>query len=298
MARVHVTRRLPAPVEDELADAFELVSVPAGADGLLVNAGDTVDAPFLEAAGPSLRVVANFGVGVDNVDLEAATRRGVVVTNTPDVLTEATAELTIALLLALLRRVAEGDRLVRRGGDWRLDPTFMLGRGLRGLRLGVVGYGRIGREVGRLAEAHGMEVVPIGRGLPGLEDVDVITLHVPLTPETRHLVDAAELARLRPGAVLVNTSRGAVVAEAALVAALESGRLAGAALDVFEHEPDVHPALLERDDVVLTPHVGSATHEAREAMGRLCVEALRAVLLEDRAPPNALNPEAFARRAR
>jgi len=297
VARVHVTRRLPARVEDELAASFELVTAPDGVDGLLVNPGDPVDAALLDRGGPSLRVVANFGVGYDNVDLAAATERGVVVANTPDVLTEATAELTIALLLALLRRVAEGDRLVRRRDPWRLDPTFMLGRGLRGLRLGVVGMGRIGREVARLAEAHGMEVVPVGRGeLDRLADVDVVTLHVPLRPETRHLVDAAVLARLRPGTVLVNTSRGLVVDEEALVAALEEGRLAGAALDVFEHEPDVHPGLLGREDVVLTPHLGSATQEAREAMGMLCVEALRDVLVDGRTPRHALNPEAVASR--
>ena len=295
MARVHVTRRLPARVEDELAESFELAAEPDGVDGLLVNPGDPVDAALLDRAGPSLRVVANFGVGYDNVDLSAATARGVVVANTPDVLTEATAELTIALLLALFRRVAEGDRLVRRRDPWRLDPTFLLGRGLRGVRLGVVGMGRIGREVARLAEAHGMEVVPVGRGeLDRLGDVDAVTLHVPLRPETRHLVDAAVLARLRPGAVLVNTSRGPVVDEAALAAALEEGRLAGAALDVFEHEPDVHPGLLAREDVVLTPHLGSATQEAREAMGMLCVEALRDVLVEGRLPRHALNPEAVA----
>ena len=295
MARVHVTRRLLPRVEDELAASFELLRAPAGADGLLVNPGDPVDAALLDAAGPQLRVVANFGVGYDNVDLDAASARGVLVANTPDVLTEATAELTVALLLALLRRVAEGDRIVRRGDPWRLDPTSMLGRGLRGLRLGIVGYGRIGKEVARLAEAHGMEVVPVGRGLAGLEDVDVVTLHVPLRPETRHLIGASELARLRPGAVLVNTSRGPVVDEEALVAALEAGPLGGAALDVYEREPEVHPGLLARDDVVLTPHIGSATFEAREAMGMLCVEALRAVLLEDRVPANALNAEALAR---
>jgi glyoxylate reductase len=295
MTRVHVARRLLPRVEEALADSFELVPRPAGVDGLLVSSGDLVDAALLDEAGPALRVVANFGVGYDNVDVAAATERGVLVANTPDVLTEATAELTIALLLALLRRVVEGDRLVRRGDPWRLDPMFMLGRGLRGLRLGVVGYGRIGREVGRLAEAHGMEVLPIRRGLDGLEDVDVVTIHVPLRPETRHLIGAPELARLKPGAVVVNTSRGPVLDEDALVAALEDGSLGGAALDVYEREPEVHPGLLGRDDVVLTPHIGSATREAREAMGMLCVEALRAVLLEDRVPANAVNAEALAR---
>jgi glyoxylate reductase len=293
--RVHVTRRLPEPVEEALG-VFELLPAPEGADGLLTNPGDAVDGALLDRAGPSLRVVANFGVGYDNVDVGAATERGVVVSNTPDVLTEATAELTVALLLALLRRVAEGDRLVRARRPWRLEPGFMLGRGLRGLRLGVVGLGRIGREVARLAEAHGMEVVPIGRGeLDRLGEVDAVTLHVPLREETRHLLDGAALGRLRPGAVVVNTSRGPVVDEAALVAALEAGRLGGAALDVYEREPEVHPGLLGRDDVVLTPHLGSATVEAREAMGMLCVEALRAVLLEQRAPATALNPEALRR---
>jgi lactate dehydrogenase-like 2-hydroxyacid dehydrogenase len=173
----------------------------------------------------------------------------------------------------------------------------MLGRGLRGLRLGIVGFGRIGRELARLAEAHGTAVVPVGRGeLDRLRDVDVVSLHVPLRPETRHLVDAGVLASLQPRAVLVNTSRGPVVDEEALVEALREGRLAGAALDVFEHEPQVHPGLLEREDVVLAPHLGSATHEAREAMGMLCVEALRDVLLDGRVPRHALNPEAVASR--
>ena len=228
--------------------------------------------------------------GIDNVDLAAARERGVVVTNTPGVLTAATAEMTIALLLALVRRVAEGDRLVRRRGPWRLAPTFMLGSGLDGKTLGIVGYGRIGREVGRLAESFRMHVIHTRR--TALEDLlaaaDVVSLHVPLTDETRHLIDAAALRRLKPSAVLVNTSRGPVVDEAALVAALEAGELAGAALDVFEREPDVHPGLLERDDVVLAPHLGSATVEAREGMGMLVVDALRAVLLEGREPGNVV----------
>ena len=196
----------------------------------------------------------------------------------------------MALLLALTRRVAEGDRLVRRRDRWRLAPTFMLGSGLAGKTLGIVGYGRIGREVGRLAEAFGMHVIRTRR--TALEDLlstaDVVSIHVPLSDETRHLIDAAALRRMKPTAVLVNTSRGPVVDEAALVAALDSGELAGAALDVFEHEPDVHPDLLGREDVVLTPHLGSATSEAREGMGMLVVDALRAVLLEGREPENVV----------
>jgi glyoxylate reductase len=254
---------------------------------------DRVDDELLDAAGTQLRIVADYAVGIDNVDVEACRRRGVVVSNTPDVLTEATAELTIALILALLRRVAEGDRLIRRGERWIWAPNLMLGRELASLTLGLVGYGRIGRAVERLAVAHGMPVIHTSRssGMPLdelLAAAEVVSLHLPLSDETRHLIDAAALARMRPGAVLVNTSRGPIVDEAALAAALAEGRIAGAALDVFEHEPEVHPSLLGLENVVLVPHLGSATLETREAMGMLCVEALRAVLLEGRVPANAV----------
>jgi glyoxylate reductase len=235
---------------------------------------DQVDAAFFERAGPQLRIVAQHAVGLDNVDLAEAERRGIVVSNTPGVLTDATAELALALMLALLRRVAEGDRLIRRGESWMWQPNFMLGTGLRGKTLGVVGMGRIGSAVARLAEAHGMTVKSL-RGLDGVEEVDVLTLHCPLTPETRHLVDAAALERMKPTAVLVNAARGPVVDEAALAAALRRGVIASAALDVFEREPEVEAALLELENVVLCPHLGSATVEAREAMGRICLEALK-----------------------
>ena len=283
--------RVPAPVAEALARDFELVDSPVGADGVVAMLTRRVDDEFLAAAGDRLRVVANYGVGVDNVDLVAASRRGVVVTNTPDVLTRSVAELTIALILALLRRVAEGDRFVRGGKPWQFSLEFMLGEGLEHKVLGIVGPGRIGREVARLGDALGLEPRFARRGeplQPILEDVDVVSLHVPLTPETRHLIDAAALALMKPTAVLVNTSRGAVVDEAALVEALRERRIAGAALDVFEDEPRVHRGLLELDTVVLTPHIASATRETRVAMGMLCVEALRAVLLEDRAPANAV----------
>ncbi len=281
---------MPARVRAELERDFELVDAPEGAAGIVAIPGVPVDAALLDAAGPELRIVANYAVGLDNVDLEAARERGVVVTNTPDVLTRATAEHALALLLALVRRVAEGDRLIRAREPWRIGPTFMLGHGLAGRTLGIVGAGRIGRELGRLAEALGMRVVLAGRDDP-LDQVlaaDVVSLHCPLTPETRHLIREETLALMKSDAVLVNTARGPVVDEAALVRALRDGTIAGAALDVFEHEPDVHPGLLELPNVVLAPHLGSATHEAREAMGMLCVEALRAVLLEGRTPPNAV----------
>ena len=307
--RVFASRRFPDQVRAELERSFdldlhdsewppereELLRRARGADGLMLMLTDRVDDELLDAAGPQLRVVANYAVGIDNVDLEACRRRGVVVSNTPDVLTEATAELTIALILALLRRVAEGDRLIRRGQPWIWAPNLMLGQGLASLVLGLVGYGKIGQAVARLGEAHGMQVVHTrrGGGLPLdelLATADVVSLHLPLSGDTRHLIDAAALARMKPGAVLVNTSRGPIVDEAALAEALAQGRIAGAALDVFEHEPDVHPDLLGLESVVLVPHLGSATLETRQAMGMLCVEALRAVLLESRPPQNAVNP--------
>ena len=275
------------PSRDEL-----LVRV-AGKDGLMLMLTDRVDDELLDAAGPQLRIVADYAVGIDNVDVEACRRRGVVVSNTPDVLTETTAELTIAIVLALLRRVAEGDRLIRRGEQWIWAPNLMLGRGLASLTLGLVGYGRIGRAVARLAVAHGMNVFHSSRssGIPLdelLVTADVVSLHLPLSDESRHLIDAAALAQMKASAVLVNVSRGPIVDEEALVTALREGRIAGAALDVFEREPEVHPGLLELENVVLVPHLGSATLETREAMGMLCVEALRAVLLDSTVPPNAV----------
>jgi glyoxylate reductase len=299
--QVFLTRRVPDLVFSRLAASFALSDEIAGSAGLVTIPADVVGAVLFDAAGPSLRVVANFGVGYDSVDLAEATRRGIVVSNTPDVLTEATAELAIALMLALLRRVVEGDRLVRRRDEWALAPTFMLGEGLAGKTLGIVGLGRIGREVARLAEAFGMRVVHTrGSGpyeeLPLdrlLAEVDVVSLHVPLTPETRHLIAAPELELMRPSAVLVNVSRGPVLDEAALVDALVQRRIAGAALDVYEREPEVSAGLLELENVVLSPHLGSSTHAARDAMGMLCVDALEAVLLRDELPANAVNPEAL-----
>jgi glyoxylate reductase len=299
--QVFLTRPLPDPVLARLDGSFAIADEIGGSAGLVTIPADVAGAELFDAAGPRLRVVANFGVGYDSVDVAEATRRGVVVSNTPDVLTDATAELTIALLLALLRRVAEGDRLVRRRDDWALSPTFMLGEGLAGKTLGIVGLGRIGREVARLAEAFGMRVVHTrGAGpyeeLPLdrlLAEVDVVSLHVPLTPETRHLIGPRELALMRPDAVLVNVSRGPVVDEAALVDVLAAGRIAGAALDVYEREPEVSAGLLELENVVLSPHLGSSTHAAREAMGMLCADALEAVLLRGEMPASAVNPEAW-----
>lgn len=315
---MYVSCRLPEPIPAELARSFEVTAHPgdappsrdellaacAGHDGLLVTPLERVDAELLDAAGPRLRVVANHAVGYDNVDVAAATARGVVVANTPGVLTRATAELTLALVLALLRRIAEGDRFLRRRQPWIWSPVFMLGSGLDGKTLGIVGLGRIGSEVARLGEAFGMRVVYAGsrpKQVPWrrlelaelLATADVVSLHCPLTPATRHLIDARALAAMRPSAMLVNTTRGPVVDEAALVDALRAGTIAGAALDVYEREPEVHPGLLELEQVVLSPHLGSATVETRVAMGRLCVTALEAVLRDGRCPENALDPAAW-----
>jgi glyoxylate reductase len=288
---VHEAAGVPAEIEQELRAAFEIVDSPNGADGVVVTPAVAVDAAFLDGAGEQLRIVANYAVGLDNVDLEAARERGVVVTNTPGVLTNATAEHAIGLMLALLRRIAEGDRALRRRVAWEWGPDFMVGEGLEGKELLVVGPGRIGRRVAQLAEAHGASVVLAGRHddlLARLATADVVTLHCPLTPQTRHLVDAEALEAMKPTAVLVNTARGPVVDERALVTAMGAGSIAGAALDVFEHEPTVSEELLAMENVVVTPHIASATRAARLAMGMLVVSALRAVLVEGRMPPNAV----------
>lgn len=289
--RVHEAAGVPAEIERELAASFDLVDAPDGADGVVATPAIRIDAAFLDAAGPQLRIVANYAVGLDNVDLAAARDRDVVVSNTPGVLTNATAEHAVGLMLALLRRIVEGDRSLRRRDDWEWGPDFMVGEGLEGKVVLVVGAGRIGRRVGELVEAHGARVAYAGRDddlHALLAEADVVTLHCPLTAETRHLFDAPMLAAMKPTAVLVNTARGPVVDEGALVEVLRSGAIAGAALDVFEHEPSVTDELLDLENVVLTPHIASATHETRHAMGMLVVSALRAVLLEGRVPENAV----------
>jgi glyoxylate reductase len=264
----------------------QLLEAVAGATAILTVLSDRVDEELLEAAGPGLRCVANVAVGYDNVDLEAAARRGVAVANTPGVLDDATADLTMALILSASRRLAEGDRLVRSGEPWEWGMTFMLGTDLRAKTLGVVGLGAIGRRVAERARAFGMEIAYCSRSpAPGevvealraerlplerlLDVADAVTLHTPLTPQTHHLIGADQLARMKKSAILVNTARGRVVDEGALVAALRSGEIAAAGLDVFEDEPRVHPGLLELDNVTLSPHLGSATKETRAAMAEL-----------------------------
>ena len=269
------------PSEDAYEPA-ELQGLVAGADAILALLIDRIDAEVLEAAGPQLRVVSNFAVGYDNVDLRAAALRDVRIGNTPDVLTQAVAEHTIALILAVARRIVEGDRIVRERRFLRWGPSFLLGVELRGRTLLVVGAGRIGRAVAHIAEAgFGMTVETAGRNDDlgaALARADVVSLHVPLTPETHHLLGAPELEAMKPGAILVNTTRGPVVDEAALVEALHAGRIGGAGLDVYEHEPELAPGLAELENVVLEPHTASATVEARTAMSRLTAENIIAAL--------------------
>ena len=309
MPRVVVTRALPEPAlaalresgadvwvspEDRALAPEELHAAIRGADAAVTMLHDTVDAAFLDAAGDRLRVIANVAVGYDNVDVDAARSRGVAVTNTPGVLTDATADLAIALLLAVTRRLGEAERLIRSGEPWAWSIDFMLGRGLRGKTLGIVGYGDIGRAVAARARAFGLEVVYTQRSRgdePGQVELGellarshVVSLHCPLTPETRHLIDADALAAMRDDAYLINTARGPVVDEPALAAALRDGVIAGAGLDVFEHEPQVHPDLLGLENVVLIPHLGSATVETRTAMAELAAANVVAVLAGDDPP--------------
>ncbi|MBX5465165.1 MAG: D-glycerate dehydrogenase [Clostridia bacterium] len=316
-ARVVVTGFLPGGALDRLAEAVEVVGPPGEeverrgwlleavgeADGLLCLLVDRVDRELLEAA-PRLRVVSTLSTGVDHIDLEACRERGIVVAHSPDVLTEATADLAWALMLAAARRVAEGDRLVRAGGfrGWR--PDLLLGTEVYGRTLGIVGLGRIGRAVAKRASGFDMNVVYWNRteihpmedewlGISRVEldellaKADFVSVHLAYTPQTHHFIGRRELALMAPHAVLVNTSRGAVIDEAALAEALEAGRPAAAGLDVFEREPEVEPRLLRLPQVVLTPHIGSATRQTREAMARLAVDNLLAAL-EGRRPAAAV----------
>jgi len=297
MAKVFVTRRLPFPALDELRAAHDVEEWPgdlppspeelraavAEADGLLSLITDRVDASVLDAA-PRLKAIANMAVGTDNIDVEAARERGIPVGNTPDVLTDATADLAFALLLALARRIVPGAEKVRRG-EWRTwEPAADLGADLAGATLGIVGWGRIGQAVARRAAGFGMEVVHSSRssGVPLeelLERADFVSLHTPLTPETRGLVDAGALARMKPTALLVNTARGGVIDQDALRTALHEGTIAGAALDVTDPEPIPadHP-LLDAPNLLVVPHVGSATVRTRARMAAMAVENLLAAL--------------------
>ena len=320
---VLVTRALPEPSLATLEPDFEvrvldyrpsesqLAKEVADADALITLVTDPVTETVLRA-GKKLKIVGQYGVGVDNIDRAAAAALGIVVTNTPNVLTDATADLTMALLLSLVRRIVEGDRLVRTGRFQGWEPQLLLGSDLKGKVFGVLGPGRIGRAVAKRSRAFGMTVLACGRsprdeGDPDdpprvsfdelLRRCDIVSVHLPLNDETRHLFNDETLARMKPGSWLLNTSRGAIVEEAALARALERGPLAGAGLDVYEKEPSVSPALLESDRVVLMPHAGSATQETRREMARMVVEDVRRVLSGEK-PVRAVPPESNRERLR
>ena len=283
-----ITRRLFPEAEALLRRRFRIARSPRSAEGILVQLTDRIDARFLDRA-PRLRVVSQCAVGVDNIDRRETSRRGITVMNTPGVLTEATADLTWALILAVARRVPQADRFCREGRFSGWDLELMLGRSLTGKNLGIIGMGRIGTAVARRAPGFGMAVLhhrggrePAGSvprrrstGLaPLLSRSDVVSLHVPASPATHHLIGEQQLARMKPGAILINTSRGTVVDERALAAALSRGALWGAGLDVFEHEPRIPAALRRHPRVVLTPHIASATRETRGAMALTAVRNL------------------------
>jgi glyoxylate reductase len=312
---VVLTRRVPDAVRlagatvrvlgDGIPQRGDVLRAIAGASVVVTMFSDVVDAEFLDAAGPSLRGVCNFAVGYNNIDLEACAERGVLVTNTPDAVTEGTADCAWMLLLAAARRLVEAQRHVRTGAFTREGPLGMadlMGADLTGRTLLIVGAGRIGYAVAARSIGWGMRVLYVARSRhwefeiapiaatrmsldDGLEQADVVSIHTPLTEQTHHLIDAEALGRMKSNAILVNTSRGPVVDEAALVDALRDRRIYAAGLDVFENEPEVHPGLLELDNVVLTPHYGSAEERYRVEMTRM-VEANALAILEGSAPPN------------
>ena len=295
---VTVLSELP-PGRDELLEAAR------GVDGVLSTLTEQIDAGFINAAGDRLKVIANMAVGYDNVDLKAANERGIIVTNTPEVLNETTADTAFMLMLAAARRLGEGERIVRSGRWEAWGPKMLLGPDVWGKRLGVLGFGRIGRAVARRAKGFGMEICYWSRSRKEeaeeelgaryleldelLETCDFFSIHTPLTEETTHLIGAEELGKMKPEAVLVNTSRGPVVNEDALAEALEDERIFAAGLDVYEEEPKVHPKLLELENVVLAPHIGSASIETRNKMAVTAGEDLRAALRGEQ-PKNPVNP--------
>lgn len=321
---VFVTRRLPQPVEERMKDLFdarlrtddiplseeELKKAISDCDVFVPTLTDHITDNVIAAASDRLKLIANFGAGTDHIDVAAAYARGITVSNTPGVLTEDTADLTLALILAVPRRLVEGDRRVRAGGFVGWSPTFMLGHRVRGKSLGIIGMGRIGQAVARRAHAFGLSVHYHNRHrVPkGIEDslcakywenldemlkaVDIVSVNCPSTPDTHHLINAERLALMGATSYIVNTSRGEVIDEAALAEALSKGQIAGAGLDVYEQEPVVYPALMDLPNVILAPHIGSATHESRREMGEKVLINIRAIMDHHACPDRVLPPGA------
>jgi len=323
MAKIFVARRIPDKGLDLLYETFgkdnvvvypedrvipraDLLAGVKGVDALLPILTDRIDGEVMDAAGPQLQIIANFAVGYNNVDVEAATERKIPVTNTPGVLTETTADLTWALILAVARRIGESERILRAGKWTGWGPMQLMGSDVFEKTLGIFGFGRIGKAVARRAKAFDMRVLYTSRDTAApeinheyhatevdkktlLADSDFISIHCPLVPETTHAFGAAEFKAMKKGAYLINTSRGPVVDEAALMNALKTGEIAGAGLDVYEEEPKIHPGLLECENAVLAPHLGSATLETRGKMAHIAASNIVA-RLKGEAPPNCVNP--------
>ena len=327
MAKVYVTRKITGNALKVLQDSHNEVGVSIydrplkeeeltervkGKDALLTLLTDRIDGDLMDMAGPQLKVVANYAVGYDNVDVKAATERGIVVTNTPsDEVNEAVAEHTWALILSLSRRIVEADEAVRRGGYKGWEPHIFIGRSLVGKTLGIVGLGRIGSKVARRAVGYNMKMLynkrkpdPELERTLGIEYADLdhllsvsdfVTLHVPLTDKTRKMINKESLSKVKRGSYLINTARGPIVDEHDLVDALRSGHLAGAGLDVYENEPDINPELIGMENVILTPHIASATREARDDMGKLAVSAILETLHGNK-PKNIVNDDVWDKR--
>ena len=327
--KVIITRRLPEQVEARLQALFDcelnaedtpmsadaLRAAMQRADVLVPTVTDDINADVIAAAGPKFKMIANFGAGTDHIDVAAAHKQGILVTNTPGVLTEDTADLTMWLILALPRRLVEADKVLRRGEFHGWSPTWMTGRRVRGMHLGIIGMGRIGQAVARRAHAFGLSVhyhnrreVPrsLAQGLNAtyhadlddmLRAVNIVSINCPSTPQTHHLIDERRLKLLGPQSYIVNTARGDIIDEAALARALKSQVIAGAALDVYEHEPQVHQGLLGLPNVILTPHIGSATFESRHEMGEKVMINIRAMMDAHMPPDRVLPPRTQSQQA-
>ena len=319
--KVIVTRKLPDPVETRMRELFDtelnvadepmspaqLVAAVQAADVLAPTITDRIDAELLSQAGERLKLIANFGAGVDHIDVAAANARGITVTNTPGVLTEDTADLTMALIMAVARRIVEGANVVQAGGFTGWTPTWMMGRRITGKRLGIIGMGRIGTAVARRAKAFGLQIhyhnrKPVSPRIAEelgatywesldqmLARMDIISVHSPHTPATYHLLSARRLKLLQPHAIMINTARGEIIDESALAELLEHGKIAGVGLDVFEFEPRVNPKLLKLPNAVLLPHMGSATLEGRIDMGEKVIINIR-TWMDGHRPPDRVIP--------
>lgn len=301
LARLKAEHDVLAWENDVAISRTELLQMVAGADAVVSLLTEKIDAELLDAAGAQLKSVSNVAVGYNNIDVPACEERGVLVTNTPGVLTEATADIAMALILMSTRRLGEGERVIRAQEPWQWGMFYMLGMGLQGRQLGIVGMGQIGIATARRAKAFGMNIaytrrspleVDVAKDLDAkfmsmdelIESSDVLSLHCPYSPATHHLISENQLARMKPTAYLINTARGPIVDEQALVDALKAGQIAGVGLDVFEHEPKVNPGLLELDNAVLIPHLGSATVETRAAMADIAATNALAILAGAQAP--------------